>query len=144
MSSWLYSDIFLGLYCAGRLALFIYLPRSAFALLDGTLPLRCCAVRFSSTTTFRLPADGKAASQVTHGGEEVGIVRVVPRDDRMCGWLVGLAIEGFSGLSGSARLWTRLHVFMTTQVQRHDVAQCMTGWWSAHEDTPGTCTVSHA
>ena len=59
------------------LLLFRYPPRSAAALVEGTLPLRYCAGRFACRVpTWRLPADGHVADLVTERGEEVGIVRV--------------------------------------------------------------------
>ena len=62
-----------------RPVLFRYPPRSAPALLEDTLPLRYCAVRFASRIpTWRLPPAGGVASLITDGGEEVGIVRVEP------------------------------------------------------------------
>ena len=59
------------------LLLFRCSPRSAPALLEGTLPLRYCAGGFAGRIpTWRLPAGGHAAGPVTEGGEEVGIMRV--------------------------------------------------------------------
>ena len=59
------------------LLLFRYPPRSAAALLQGTLRLRHCAGRFASRVpSWRLPADGHVADLVTEGGVDVGIVRV--------------------------------------------------------------------
>ena len=70
-----------------QLQLFRYPPKSALALLAGTLPLRYCAVRFASKVpTWRLPVSGHAAGLVTaessvadvaevgFGGEEVSWV----------------------------------------------------------------------
>ena len=59
--------------------LFRYPPRSALALLEGTLPLRYCAVTFASRIpTWRLPPAGGVARLVTDDGEELGMVRVEP------------------------------------------------------------------
>ena len=45
------------------LVLFRYPPRSAAALLDGTLPLRYCTGKFpSKVPTWRLPVDGHVCS----------------------------------------------------------------------------------
>ena len=47
------------------LGLFRYPSRSGRALLDGTLPLRYCAVRFAhSTPTWRLPVSGQVSRLV--------------------------------------------------------------------------------
>ena len=47
------------------LGLFRYLPGSGRAMLNGTLPLRYCAVRFAhSTPTWRLPASGQVGRLV--------------------------------------------------------------------------------
>ena len=44
------------------LSLFRYPPKSGRALLNGTLPLRYCAVRFAhSTPTWRIPASGQVS-----------------------------------------------------------------------------------
>ena len=51
------------------LLLFGYPPRSAAALLEGSLPLRYC-------DGWRLPAHGHAADLVTEVGEDVGVLRV--------------------------------------------------------------------
>ena len=59
------------------LLLFRYPPRSAAALLLGTLPLRYCAGGFACRIpTWRLPVDGHVADLVTEEGAEVCIVRV--------------------------------------------------------------------
>ena len=59
------------------LILFRYLPRSATALLQGTLPLRYCAGRFASMIpTWRLAVDRNAAGLVTGVGGEVGLALV--------------------------------------------------------------------
>ena len=59
------------------LLLFRYPPRSAVALLEGTLPLRYCAGRFTGRVpTWRLPADRHVVDLDTEGSEEVGIMRV--------------------------------------------------------------------
>ena len=52
------------------LSLFRYPTRSGRALLNGTLPLRYCAVRFAcSTPTWRLPVSGHVARLITsHSG----------------------------------------------------------------------------
>ena len=43
-------------------SLFRYPPKSGRALLNGTLPLRYCAVRFAhSTPTWRIPASGQVS-----------------------------------------------------------------------------------
>ena len=64
------------------LSLFRYPSRSVRALLNGTLPLRYCAVRFAhSTPTWRLPASGHVARLVAdhsdaagnRGGEVIGL-----------------------------------------------------------------------
>ena len=68
------SEVFLN-----EVLLLFWYPRSALALLEGTLPLRYCAGRFASwVPTWPLPAGGHAADLVT-GSEEVSIVRVEPR-----------------------------------------------------------------
>ena len=47
------------------LSLFRYPPRSGRALLNGTLPLRCCAARFAfCTPTWRLPVSGRVGGLV--------------------------------------------------------------------------------
>ena len=52
---------------------------TVLALLEGTLPFSCCAVRFASKIpAWRLPLAHGVASLVTGGGEEVGMVRVEP------------------------------------------------------------------
>ena len=52
---------------------------TVLALLEGTLPFSCCAVRFASKIpAWRLPLAHGVASLVTGGGEEVGTVRVEP------------------------------------------------------------------
>ena len=59
------------------LLLFWYHPRSATALLVGTLPPRYCAGWFASKIpTWRLPVDGHVAGLVAEEGGEVGVVRV--------------------------------------------------------------------
>ena len=61
------------------LVLFQYIPRSASAQLDGTLPLRYCAARFATKVpTWRWSPGGAVADLVTEGDEEVGIVHAVP------------------------------------------------------------------
>ena len=52
------------------LSLFRYPPKSGRAMLNGTLPLRYCAVRFAkSTPTWRLPASGHVdRSMAAHAG----------------------------------------------------------------------------
>ena len=46
--------------------LFLYPPGSARAVLAGTLPLRCCAARFTGrTSTWRLPISSHVARLVT-------------------------------------------------------------------------------
>ena len=50
----------------------LHSPRSAPALLAGTLPLRYCAVRFASRRpTWRLPVPGHAAGLIASGVAEV-------------------------------------------------------------------------
>ena len=59
--------------------LFRYPPRSALALLGGTVPLRYCAARFASEiSSWRLLTSGRVADLVTDGGVVVGIVWVEP------------------------------------------------------------------
>ena len=59
------------------LLLLRYPPRSAAALLEGTLPLWCCAGRFACRIpTWRLPADGHVADLVSEEEGEVGVVGV--------------------------------------------------------------------
>ena len=54
-------------------------PRSGAALLEGTLPLRYCAVKFACRVpTWRLPTCGHVAGLVTENDEEVGAVHVAP------------------------------------------------------------------
>ena len=49
------------------LSLFRYPARSGHALLNGTLPLRYCAVRFAhSTPTWRLPVSGQVSRLVAY------------------------------------------------------------------------------
>ena len=55
------------------LGLFGYPPQSGRALVGGTLPLRCCAVRFShSTPTWRLRASGRVRGLVAAYAEFAG------------------------------------------------------------------------
>ena len=55
------------------LSLFRYPSRSGRALLNGTLPLRCCAVRFAhSTPTWRLPGSGQVSRLVAAYPESAG------------------------------------------------------------------------
>ena len=55
------------------LSLFRYPPRSGRALLNGTLPLRYCAVRFAhSTPTWRLPASGHVGRLVAAYPDSAG------------------------------------------------------------------------
>ena len=74
------SELFLNKF----LSLLRYPPRSGRALLNGTLPLRYCAVRFAhSTPTWRLPASGHVGRVVAAypdsacncGSEVLGPVR---------------------------------------------------------------------
>ena len=54
-------------------SLFRYPPRSGRALLNGTLPLRYCAVRFAhSTPTWRLPASGHVGRLVAAYPDSAG------------------------------------------------------------------------
>ena len=54
-------------------SLFRYPPGSGRALLNGTLPLRYCAVRFAhSTPTWRLPASGQVGRLVAAYPESAG------------------------------------------------------------------------
>ena len=63
------SDLFLN----ELLSLFRYPPQSGRALLNGTLPLRYCAVRFAhSTPTWRLPASGQVSRLVAAYPESAG------------------------------------------------------------------------
>ena len=55
------------------LSLFRYPSRSGRALLNGTLPLRYCAVRFAhSTPTWRLPASGQVSRLVAAYPDSAG------------------------------------------------------------------------
>ena len=55
------------------LSLFRYPSRSGRALLNGTLPLRYCAVRFAhSTPTWRLPAAGQVGRLVAAYPDSAG------------------------------------------------------------------------
>ena len=55
------------------LSLFRYPARSGRALLNGTLPLRYCAVRFAhSTPTWRLPVSGQVSRLVTAYPDSAG------------------------------------------------------------------------
>ena len=76
-----------------------YPPRSASALLDGTLPLRYGAARFpSKVPTWRVSPGGAVAGYwewgwacggvaclLTEGGEDVGVVRAGPSDGGSAG-----------------------------------------------------------
>ena len=92
------------------LSLFRYPSRSGRALLNGTLPLRYCAVRFAhNTPTWRLPVSGQVSRLVAaypdsagDSGGEAGVLRV-PLDSRFLSvrslhlgflWLVGLVLFG--------------------------------------------------
>ena len=61
-------------FLSGLLVLFKCLPRSAPALLAGTLPLWYCAARFAiRIPSWRLPPGGGVAVLVTDGGEGIGL-----------------------------------------------------------------------
>ena len=82
------------------LSLFRYPPRSGRALLNGTLPLRYCAVRFThSTPTWRLPASGQVGRLVAAYPDSAG-----DRGDEV----VGLGVFRVSG-SGPVRERFRLN-----------------------------------
>ena len=93
------------------LLFFGYLPVSGAALLNSTLPLRYCAVRFAcKVPTWKLPAGGNVAGLVTEGGEEVRSVHVAPcaRASRSIGALGSLVGGRGSGLSGRGNERVRL------------------------------------
>ena len=82
------------------LSLFRYPSRSGRALLNGTLPLRYCAVRFAhSTPTWRLPVSGQVSRLVAAYPDSAG-----GRDDRVVGLRV---FRGYG--SGSVRKRFRLN-----------------------------------
>ena len=93
------------------LLFFGYSLVSGAALLNSTLPLRYCAVRFAcKVPTWKLPAGGNVAGLVTEGGEEVRSVHVAPcaRASRSIGALGSLFGGRGSGLSGRGKKRVRL------------------------------------
>ena len=59
---------------APRSAAALSVPSKVCSLFAGTLPLKCCAVRFASwVPTWRLPVSGHAACQVTAEGGVAGV-----------------------------------------------------------------------
>ena len=105
-----------GAFLKELLQLFRSPPRSALALLAGTLPLRYCAVRFASRVpTWRLPVPGHVAGLVT--------VADVAEVGEGVSWVSGSGpgrkrirlnrktsahLAGISGTHSRPRVWKRL------------------------------------
>ena len=81
------------------LLLFRYPPRSAPALLGGTLPLGYCASRFASEVpTWRFPTEGGVGNLVTTAGEDAGF------DEVSSG---GTGLDSVDGPGGSGNKFRR-------------------------------------
>ena len=140
------SDLFLN----ELLSLFRYPPQSGRALLNGTLPLRYCAVRFAhSTPTWRLPASGQvsrlAAAYPDSAGDsgDPDLVHRVPLVSRSSPFrkrfrlnrktpahLVGISVHSRS------RVWKRLRQvgYSDLSMPDHTRRRCdHVIWDSAHE-----------
>ena len=87
------------------LLLLRYPPRSAAALLEGTLSLRYCAGRFACRIpTWRFRADGHVADLVTEEGGEGGIARLeYGAPAVMPGFEGGSRVDWIGGPGGSVQ-----------------------------------------
>ena len=140
------SDLFLD----ELLSLFRYPPQSGRALLNGTLPLRYCAVRFAhSTPTWRLPASCQVSRLVAAYPESAGdsgdpdLVRRVPLVSRSSPFRKRFRLNRktpahFVGISAHSRsrVWKRLRQvgYSDLSMPDHTRRRCDHAIWdSAHE-----------